>query len=41
MTCASTVDPIDFPINVLSGTFDFGDLCQAKTKMKEAKMVEA
>lgn len=31
-TCASTVDPVDFPINLLSGEFDFSDLCTAKAK---------
>ena len=27
LTCASTVDPVDFPIWLLEATYDFGDVC--------------
>ena len=27
LTCASTVDPVDFPIWLLEATFDFSDVC--------------
>jgi len=30
--CGSTLDPADFPINILTGEFNFSDLCTAKNK---------
>jgi len=29
VTCASTIDPADFPIWLLEATYDFGDVCAA------------